>query len=126
MFKLLAQPGLGGANLQLQRNPLQSLYGTSRRMMHTDPSLYPLSALHHAKPFVTTHPPFLTQTYDQPPPAGISVGDGVEFEVLLVSFDREGYWQNMEWTDRWALADRLKDKGNALFKAKKYKFASNK
>lgn len=54
------------------------------------------------------------------------MGDGVEFEVLLVSFDREGYWQNMEWTDRWALADRLKDKGNALFKAKKYKFASNK
>lgn len=126
MFELFAQPGLGGANLQLQRNPLQLLYGTSRRMMHADPFLYPLSALHHAKPFVTTHPPFLTQTYDQPPPEGISVGDGVEFEVLLVSFDREGYWQNMEWTDRWALADRLKDKGNALFKAKKYKFASNK
>lgn len=52
--------------------------------------------------------------------------DPVEFEVLLVSFDREGYWQNMEWGDRWALADRLKEKGNSLFKAKKYKFANNK
>lgn len=62
------------------------------------------------------------------PPAGVAVtgSEPVEFEVLLVSFDREGYWQNMEWVDRWALADRLKDKGNTLFKAKKYKFANNK
>lgn len=66
------------------------------------------------------------QTYGLPPPEGIGVGDRVEFEVALVSFDREGYWQNMEWGARWALAERLKEKGNALFKAKKYKFATNK
>jgi hypothetical protein len=46
--------------------------------------------------------------------------------VQLVSFDREGYWQNLEWEQRWALAERLKEKGNALYKAKKYKFATNK
>ena len=43
-----------------------------------------------------------------------------------MSFEREGYWQHMEWEQRWALADRLKDKGNALFKAKHYQFATNK
>jgi hypothetical protein len=64
------------------------------------------------------------QAYD--PPAGLSAGEPVEFEVLLESFDREGYWQNMDWQDRWTLADRLKEKGNTLFKAKKYKFANNK
>jgi len=49
----------------------------------------------------------------------------VEFEVELVSFEREGYWQHLSWQERWALADRLKDKGNALIKDKKYRFATN-
>lgn len=42
-----------------------------------------------------------------------------------MSFEREGYWQHLSWQERWALADRLKDKGNALIKDKKYRFATN-
>lgn len=58
-------------------------------------------------------------------PPGLDPSAAVEFQVLLVSFEREGYWQNLSWEERWALADRLKDKGNALFKEKKYAYASN-
>ncbi|KAF6261061.1 hypothetical protein COO60DRAFT_1637104 [Scenedesmus sp. NREL 46B-D3] len=58
-------------------------------------------------------------------PSGLDVSAPVEFEVLLLGFEREGYWQNLSWQQRWALAERLKAKGNALFKDKKYAYASN-
>jgi len=59
-------------------------------------------------------------------PAGLSGFSQVEFEVLLLDFEREGYWQNMTWQERWQLAQRLKEKGNALFRDKKYAYATNK
>jgi hypothetical protein len=60
-------------------------------------------------------------------PSGLDGASAVvEFEVVLVSFDREGHWQNLSWEERWLLAARLKDKGNALFKDKKYGYAANK
>jgi hypothetical protein len=49
----------------------------------------------------------------------------VEFEVLLVGFEREGYWQHMDWAPRWALAERIKAKGNALFRDKRYAAATS-
>jgi hypothetical protein len=58
-------------------------------------------------------------------PAGLDASAPVEFQVLLLGFEREGYWQNLSWQQRWALAERLKAKGNALFKDKKYAYASN-
>jgi hypothetical protein len=58
-------------------------------------------------------------------PAGLDASAPVEFQVLLLGFEREGYWQNLSWQQRWALADRLKAKGNTLFKDNKYAYASN-
>ncbi len=48
----------------------------------------------------------------------------MEFEVELISFEKEGYWQTMEMPERLALSERMKAKGNALFKAKKYAYAA--
>lgn len=61
--------------------------------------------------------------HDAPP--GLDASAPVEFQVLLLGFEREGYWQNLSWGQRWALAERLKAKGNALFKEKKFAYASN-
>uniref|UniRef100_A0A383VCY1 peptidylprolyl isomerase n=1 Tax=Tetradesmus obliquus TaxID=3088 RepID=A0A383VCY1_TETOB len=61
--------------------------------------------------------------HDAPP--GLEASAPVEFQVLLLGFEREGYWQNLSWGQRWALAERLKAKGNALFKEKKFAYASN-
>ncbi|WIA13375.1 hypothetical protein OEZ85_006955 [Tetradesmus obliquus] len=58
-------------------------------------------------------------------PPGLDASAPVEFQVLLLGFEREGYWQNLSWGQRWALAERLKAKGNALFKEKKFAYASN-
>jgi hypothetical protein len=49
----------------------------------------------------------------------------VEFEVQLVSFVKEGFWQNLGWEERWALAERLKAKGNQLYSQHKFDFAIN-
>lgn len=56
-------------------------------------------------------------------PAGVHPDEGVEFEIELFSFEREGYWQNLEWEERYQLADRMKEKGNQLYRDKKYGFA---
>lgn len=58
-------------------------------------------------------------------PPGLDASAPAEFQVLLLGFEREGYWQNLSWGQRWALAERLKAKGNALFKEKKFAYASN-
>ncbi|GBF92152.1 peptidyl-prolyl cis-trans isomerase [Raphidocelis subcapitata] len=58
-------------------------------------------------------------------PAGVRPEAAVEFEVELVDFEREGHWANLSWEERWALLDRLKARGNALYKAGKHKYASN-
>jgi hypothetical protein len=60
-----------------------------------------------------------------PAPPGIDAAKGVEFEVQLVSFLREGYWQNLEWEERWELAERIKAKGNELYQQQKHEFAVN-
>ena len=49
----------------------------------------------------------------------------MEFEIQLVSFLKEGYWQNLEWEERWELADRIKAKGNELYQQQKFGFAVN-
>jgi len=59
-------------------------------------------------------------------PAGVRPdADAIEFEVELIDFTREGHWQNLEWGERWALLERLKGVGNALYKGGKYKYAAN-
>jgi hypothetical protein len=45
--------------------------------------------------------------------------------VQLVSFVKEGFWQNLGWEERWALAERLKAKGNQLYSQHKFDFAIN-
>lgn len=56
-------------------------------------------------------------------PPGLRAEDDVEFEVELVSFEREGYWQSMEMDERLQLAGKMKDKGNELYKQGKYQYA---
>ena len=56
-------------------------------------------------------------------PPGLSREGRVEFEVELLEFDREGFWQQLSMAERFDLAERLKAKGNALFKAGKYDYA---
>jgi tetratricopeptide (TPR) repeat protein len=56
-------------------------------------------------------------------PAGIEPSDTVEFEIELVSFDREGHWQAMEIDEKIALANKMKAKGNQLYKDGKVGFA---
>ncbi|KIY95067.1 hypothetical protein MNEG_12894 [Monoraphidium neglectum] len=58
-------------------------------------------------------------------PAGVSQDDVVEFEIELLDFHKEGHWQNLEWAERWAILERLKARGNALYKAGKWKYAAN-
>ncbi|KXZ48761.1 hypothetical protein GPECTOR_25g345 [Gonium pectorale] len=47
----------------------------------------------------------------------------VEWEVELVDFEREGHWQNLSFEERYAVAERLKAKGNDLYRRQQYKFA---
>ncbi|GIM00169.1 hypothetical protein Vretimale_5329 [Volvox reticuliferus] len=47
----------------------------------------------------------------------------VEFEVELLDFEREGHWQNLSFEERYALAERLKSKGNELFRKGQHKYA---
>eukprot|EP00879_Flechtneria_rotunda_P002973 GHRR01003190.1.p1 GENE.GHRR01003190.1~~GHRR01003190.1.p1 ORF type:complete len:634 (+),score=228.22 GHRR01003190.1:2740-4641(+) len=67
-------------------------------------------------------PKYAYQNHPDIPP-GLDPTQPVEFQVQLISFEREGYWQNLGWAERWALAERIKEKGNALFKQKKYHYA---
>lgn len=57
------------------------------------------------------------------PPPGITPSDAVEFEVELVSFDKEGHWLTMPMADRFFLAENIRAKANALFRSKRYVFA---
>ncbi|GAX74288.1 hypothetical protein CEUSTIGMA_g1737.t1 [Chlamydomonas eustigma] len=56
-------------------------------------------------------------------PQGMVADDVAEFEVELVSFDRDGHWQTLSMEERFILAEKLKAKGNDLFRAKKYGYA---
>ncbi|KAG2493708.1 hypothetical protein HYH03_008222 [Edaphochlamys debaryana] len=47
----------------------------------------------------------------------------VEWEVELLDFQREGHWQNLSFEERYEVADRLKSKGNELYKRGQHKFA---
>lgn len=49
-------------------------------------------------------------------PAGLDPNAPAEFELVLLEFEREGYWQSMPWEERWALAERIKAKANDLHK----------
>ncbi|GFR52572.1 hypothetical protein Agub_g15164 [Astrephomene gubernaculifera] len=59
-------------------------------------------------------------------PGGAAVewqGAEVEFEVELLDFEREGHWQNLTFEERYTLAERLKAKGNELFRKQQFKHA---
>ncbi|GLI61315.1 hypothetical protein VaNZ11_003671 [Volvox africanus] len=58
---------------------------------------------------------------DRPP--GIPGDATVEFEVELLDFEREGHWQNLSFEERYVLAERLKSKGNELFRKGQHKYA---
>ncbi|PNW88165.1 hypothetical protein CHLRE_01g017200v5 [Chlamydomonas reinhardtii] len=60
---------------------------------------------------------------DCPAGVGDAASTTVEFEVELVDFEREGHWQNLSFEARYTLAERLKSKGNDLFKRGQHKFA---
>ncbi|KAG1666907.1 hypothetical protein FOA52_005967 [Chlamydomonas sp. UWO 241] len=52
-------------------------------------------------------------------PPGVDPNGHVLFEVELVSFERQAHWQNLEMAQRFVIAERIKAKGNELFRAKK-------
>ncbi|MEW5297478.1 MAG: hypothetical protein WDW36_000684 [Sanguina aurantia] len=56
-------------------------------------------------------------------PAGVGSSDRLEFEVELVSFQREGYWQTLEMDERLQLSERIKAKAGELYRRKQYGFA---
>eukprot|EP00798_Chlamydomonas_sp_ICE-L_P005152 gene5152-34966_t len=56
-------------------------------------------------------------------PPGVLAEDDVEWEVELVSFDKEGHWQNISMDERLVIAKKAKAKGNQLFKAGRHKYA---
>eukprot|EP00878_Enallax_costatus_P011637 GHUV01012146.1.p2 GENE.GHUV01012146.1~~GHUV01012146.1.p2 ORF type:complete len:376 (+),score=98.18 GHUV01012146.1:1445-2572(+) len=58
-------------------------------------------------------------------PSGINPAQPVEFQCILLGFEREGYWQHMSWEERWSLAENIKEKGKQLYQQKKYGYASN-
>lgn len=43
-------------------------------------------------------------------PPGFAPGDGVEWEIELVAFEREGHWQAMKFEERFDLVERVKAK----------------
>ena len=47
----------------------------------------------------------------------------VEFEVTLESFEKEGHWQVMPLPERLQLAERMKARGNELYKQGRTNFA---
>ena len=58
-------------------------------------------------------------------PSGIDTTQPVEFQCILLGFEREGYWQHMSWEERWSLAENIKEKGKQLYQQKKYAYANN-
>ena len=71
----------------------------------------------------TARPRYAYANRDDAPP-GLDAASAIEFEIELVDFEREGHWGNLGWAARWALLERLKGAGNALYKAGKFKYAS--
>ncbi|KAK9805627.1 hypothetical protein WJX72_008874 [[Myrmecia] bisecta] len=66
--------------------------------------------------------------YDGRPdrPEGVPDGAEVEWELELVSFDRQSVAQSMTPDQKIALATKLKEQGNAVFKAGRHKYAKAK
>jgi hypothetical protein len=58
-------------------------------------------------------------------PAGLRPDEAVEFEIELIDFHREGHWQALPWPERWALLERLRARGNALYRDGKFRYAAN-
>mmetsp|Transcript_1261 Transcript_1261/g.3505 ORF Transcript_1261/g.3505 Transcript_1261/m.3505 type:complete len:651 (-) Transcript_1261:236-2188(-) len=56
-------------------------------------------------------------------PPGFAPGDGCEWEVELVGFDKEGHWQVMSFEERFALVERVKAKANELVRGGKHAYA---
>lgn len=56
-------------------------------------------------------------------PPGLDAHAPVEFELELEGFDKEAHWSAAPPGERLRLAEGLKAKGNALFRAKKFKYA---